>query len=259
MDQKEEIVDTPKFFNLLSEKDQLEYRELQKRFTMENSRTQRGKRAERFEQTINVIEKFCLRNNKEEDSKRCLVCGICWVPEVNGIAINTRQFSILVRKCKSSINGSLQRLNYTTVTARAEGTRSVVGCIPELKDNHAELREWTLRKKSSYQFSTPIPAYPIAYISPQPQHGSPSPMCYRLPQHPINATQSIGTPVVAPQNYYNTINSNSNTVSYSSGIANQEAPSVTVSNEQQKSDDINRGEEDSDYDPFEIRAEDYYQ
>ena len=133
---------SPKFFHLLTPNDQIQYNLLREALSSHVCRNLRGKRLQSFIELLASIKKFCIRNDLQ-DSIRCLVCGICWVP--NGIAINTRQFGILVNKCKSSINGSLQQLGYTTLQNRSESNATITQAIPFLKDNYMELREWSIR------------------------------------------------------------------------------------------------------------------
>ena len=139
---KDEVNYSPKFLNLLSSSDQTQYHLLKEALSSHVCRNLRGKRLQAFVELLASIKKFCIRNDME-DSIRCLVYGICWVP--NGIAINTRQFGLLVNKCKSSINGSLQQLGYTTLQNRTESNSTITQAIPFLKDNFIELREWSIR------------------------------------------------------------------------------------------------------------------
>ena len=110
-----------------------------------SNKNQRNKRIETFSEALDKIKKFAVREDSD-DWKRCLVCGICWLPE--GIAINTHQLRILIFKCKSSINGSLQKMGFNVNLGRTDAANAMVNSIPFLKDNTPELRQWTVRKKS---------------------------------------------------------------------------------------------------------------
>ncbi|OHS96477.1 hypothetical protein TRFO_37333 [Tritrichomonas foetus] len=133
----------PAFFSNLSPSDQLQYHELRRRLSSKNNRYNRNKRLETFQDTLQAIQTFCVRNS-EDDWKRYLVCGICWIDE--GICINTRQLRILLGKSKSSINGALQKIGYETVPSKGNDAAPLVSKIPYLKQFFAEQRQWTIRK-----------------------------------------------------------------------------------------------------------------
>ncbi|OHT05304.1 hypothetical protein TRFO_27001 [Tritrichomonas foetus] len=135
----------PKYWNLLSETDRYQYSIMRAEMSSPSNKNQRNKRIETFTDALDKIKKFAIREDND-DWKRCLVCGICWLPE--GIAINTHQLRILIFKCKSSINGSLQKMGFNVNLGRTDAANAMVNSIPFLKDNSSELRQWTVRKKS---------------------------------------------------------------------------------------------------------------
>ena len=81
-----------------------------------------------------------------------MFCGVCWISD--GISINAHQLTILLGKCKSSINGSLHRMKYVPFPSSNQASQELIEIIPILKSNFAELRQWTLRKQVVY---TPQP------------------------------------------------------------------------------------------------------
>ena len=170
-DKKDEF--RPKFFEMLDEADQEKYRELRATLSSQMCRNRRGKRLETFGEMLGAIKNFCVRND-ENDWKRCLVCGVCFFP--TGIGINNRQLSILIDKCKSSINGSLQKMGYTAMQSRNESSESLTKAIPILKDNFNELREWTVRL---YVAATPQPHLPLYNVNTMYQYHSPMPNQYQ--------------------------------------------------------------------------------
>jgi hypothetical protein len=91
---------------------------------------------------IETVRRFCVRRDVD-DWKRCLACGICWVPD--GIAACNRQFSVLIDKCKLSIDGSLQKMGYWALQTGFETGTAVTAAIPMLRRKRSELREWTVR------------------------------------------------------------------------------------------------------------------
>jgi hypothetical protein len=82
----------------------------------------------------------------DDDWKRSLVCGLYWPATEASIAVNIRQLRFLISKCKSSINGSFQRLGFSIVPAGADGSAAILTYLPILKDSLADLRQWTIRR-----------------------------------------------------------------------------------------------------------------
>lgn len=148
---------TPKFFDQLSYEDQKSYLDLHSYLSSKECRNNRGQRLNKFSEILTTIHNFCIKND-ENDVKRCMVCGVFWLPP-KGIAINIRQLHILLDKCKSSINGSLQRMGYNPLPPKNEYFNQLCEYIPSIKNNFAESREWTIRTLSVL---TPQPEpYPV--------------------------------------------------------------------------------------------------
>lgn len=207
MEQSEASLATPKFFEMLSDGDKALYQNLRSSLSSHACRNRRGKRLENFSEMLSTIKTFCLRHD-DDDWKRCLVCGVCWLP--NGIAINTRHLSLLIDKCKSSINGSLQKMGYSTLQSRSESSGALSDTIPLLKNNFNELREWTIRQ---FIANTPTPQLtsqmPYPGFSPMPTipqtmipvaQGMTFAMT-PIPQLPIN-TMPFMYPIAMPKNMY---------------------------------------------------------
>ena len=151
----------PKHFEQLNHEDQIEYKKLKE--SLNNGRNKRGKRLEAFADMLSAVKLYAVKGD-QNDWKRCLVCGVCWID--NGIAINTRQLRLLIDKCKSSINGSLHRMGYNPTTATGDVNNSLVEKIPILKGNFPELRQWTVRQQAA---ATPQPKLPTPITSNRPQ------------------------------------------------------------------------------------------
>lgn len=139
---------TPQYWDLLSEPDRAGYNQLKHDFTAGNIKRVRNNRLETFEEILEAIRHYAERKD-DDDWKRFLVCGVCWMDQA--IAINTRQLRLLVSKCKSSINGSLQKMGYTTNMSHSESWKILFPHIPLLKDHFSELRQWTIRYKTGTQ------------------------------------------------------------------------------------------------------------
>jgi hypothetical protein len=132
----------PQYWELLADGDKATYLQLKHDFTEAGLKRGRNTRLETFDGILDTIHHFAERSD-ENDWRRFLVCGVCWLD--NGIAINTRQLRILVSKCKSSINGSLQKMGFTTSASHSESWKILFKHIPLLKDHFSELRQWTIR------------------------------------------------------------------------------------------------------------------
>ena len=182
----------PKHLDLLSEEDKALYSQLHSTLSSHICRNRRGKRLETFAEMLTMIQGFCLRGDSN-DWCRCLVCGVFWLK--NGIAVNTRQLGLLIDKCKSSINGSLQRMGYNTLPNRADSSDILIDAIPQIKTNAAEAREWTVRL---FCAATPQPSLLNYHVTTSFPFCSPAPInrtCYSVPL--INQTQ-IRPPLPAP-------------------------------------------------------------
>lgn len=138
----------------LNKDDNEYYQKLKKTLSFNVCRNCRNKRAESFNEILSTIYYFI--NRKSEDSwKRSLVCGICWYK--NYICISIRQLSYLLNKCKSSINGSLQRLFYIILPNKQKSMKILMDALPYLKHDQKLLHMWSVR-----EYVCPTPAiFPI--------------------------------------------------------------------------------------------------
>lgn len=164
----------PAFFDLLTESDKEKYDVLREELSSTDRKFKRYKRITSLQDALAAIQEYCSRGDKD-DWKRALVCGVCWMG--GDIAINTRQLRLLINKCKSSINGALAKMGFSSVPIKGDSSSQLVQAIPFLKGNFLEQRMWTVRRR---QFGSPAPigAYQIFspygaianYISPQPYY-----------------------------------------------------------------------------------------
>jgi hypothetical protein len=153
----------PMFFSLLDEADKQNYLEMRAALHASEKRFKRNKRVESLQDAITDIREFCVRH-RPDDWKRFLVCGFC--PMGQDIAINTRQFRLLVDKCKSSINGALLKMGYGTAPVKSAISASLLSYIPFLKGNFIEQRQWTVRRKIQLSPMPMRPGYPIPFVIP---------------------------------------------------------------------------------------------
>ncbi|EAY03784.1 hypothetical protein TVAG_232670 [Trichomonas vaginalis G3] len=176
--------ETPQYWELLSETDKEKYNELHQEFSSGVMKRARNGRAESFEEMLENIKKYCIRND-EDDWKRYLVCGVCWMDEA--IAINTRQLRLLVCKCKSSINGSLQKMGFSTNMAHSESWKILFPKIPLLKDHFSELRKWTIRYKPKKDGET------VHHVEEPVQNSSEE---HEEASEPVAVQQQLSSPTV---------------------------------------------------------------
>jgi hypothetical protein len=133
----------PQFTWSLSDIDTHRYCRLKTLLLANSTKVGRNRRESSFAEMLESIRGFALQGDKD-DNRRCMACGVCWLPE--GLGINTHVLRLLIPKCKSSINGSLHRLGYAGNLTRSEAAHAICDFFPSLKDNAQELRKWTVRK-----------------------------------------------------------------------------------------------------------------
>ena len=205
----------PSFWDLLSEQDKNDYKSLKLTLDANSGKRNRGHRIEAFDNILDAIRRYAERSD-ENDWKRFLVCGLCWME--NMVAINTRQLRLLISKCKSSINGSFQKLGFTTNQSHTESWKFLFDRIPLLKDNFNELRQWTIRcrnpeiknqsisitdaqitnidSENTLKMNFTIPQYRFNVIIPQQY-------IENNPQKVLISAQCIGNPNQIPQDIRN--------------------------------------------------------
>ena len=152
----------PSYFESLSYDDRKAYEDLRSVLAAPDHRYNRNKRIVTFTDMLEQIKKFCVRND-EDDWKRYLVCGICWIG--NDIAINTRQLRILLGKSKSTINGALAKMGYETLPFR-NNDNGLMDKIPFLRGNFNETRQWTVRRITAINAVSDCPT--DLFSSPEP-------------------------------------------------------------------------------------------
>lgn len=172
--QEEEPQLLPNYFDLLSIPDQNAYKKMRQELSSSSTKFKRYQRIKSLQDALTLIKTYCMRSDAD-DYKRCVVCGVCWMGW--DIAINTRQLRLLINKCKSSINGALAKMGYSTVPIKGDASASLLDSIPLLKGNFAEQRMWTVRRKLiqspspiiNQGFASPYFNFqPGLFVSPQP-------------------------------------------------------------------------------------------
>ena len=179
-------IKTPLYWDLLSDYDKSCYNKLRLAFNSNSMKRSRGHRLEKFDNILDAIRRYS-EHHDENDWRRFLVCGVCWMD--NAIAINTRQLRVMISRCKSSINGSLQKLGYITNPSHSKNWNMLFAQIPMLKDNFAEIRQWTIRiKPNQYTWNQQINQQNV--IVPTYQY-PPSNMNYNIPIQPFDNVNNI--------------------------------------------------------------------
>ena len=129
--------------SLLSDEDILTYKKLHESFCQTSQRYRRHQRMSIFTDSLLRIKRFCQKGD-EDDWKRCLVCGICWVNECV-LAVNNQRLMSFMGRSKSTINDVLTKLRFKSIPINRENEHTVTDLIPYLEKHPEELRKWTLR------------------------------------------------------------------------------------------------------------------
>jgi hypothetical protein len=132
----------PEYWPMLTGDDQKLYLELRGFLQSLLLRTTPGHISQKFHILMLHIQNYAIRGDGS-DWKRQLVCGILWMQ--NALAINTRQLSKLLGKCKSSINCGLQANGWEHTAATAADTLEISRVFPFLTSGGDEIRQWTVR------------------------------------------------------------------------------------------------------------------
>jgi hypothetical protein len=158
----------PAYWDLLDDDDRAGYHRLQEEFLDGNFRHTRNARLEQFDAILERIRQYAERGDGN-DARRFLVCGVCWLE--NAIAVNTRQLRLLVTKCKSSINGSLQKMGYTVQVSHSESWKVLFSRLPGLQGHFAELRQWSVRSRPGAALAAGVlPVFHHFQVMPMGQH-----------------------------------------------------------------------------------------
>jgi hypothetical protein len=168
----------PEFWQILSQQDQKGYLDLRD-FLDQLARHRRGARSERFDAALEAIVKY-VNHGDENDWQRSLVSGFFLM---NGaVAINARRLARLLSKCKSWVNGSLQRLGYVTNMSHSETWKALFQKIPFLVDHCDDLKQWTLRcRMPKAAMRMPKAAMRMPLVMPSGFHATTVPQPRALP------------------------------------------------------------------------------
>lgn len=132
----------PPFINQLENEDRAKYRQLRKHLNHITNKRHRNRKLKVLQNMLKEILEYAQRGDRD-DWKRCCVCGICQLSV--GLAINSHQIQYLLRRTKSSINGSLKQIGYITQVTRGDICQELKDYMPMLRGNKTELRKWSVR------------------------------------------------------------------------------------------------------------------
>lgn len=187
----------PQFFELLNKEDKKQYLFMQLTLSSPVCKNRRNHSTQTFDLILQMIKNYAVRNDCD-DWKRCIVCGIFWL-ENNQIAVNSKQLCVLLSKCKSSINGSLQALHYYKIANNLDHVKQFVKTIQMIQTHPMliELRQWTIRRFEPNEKPPATRANPIIPVA-QPQQLTPTVnLHYDVPHHDEEPqTYNNTTPIV---------------------------------------------------------------
>ncbi|OHS99603.1 hypothetical protein TRFO_33891 [Tritrichomonas foetus] len=137
------IQSIPPNWKLLSPQDMKSYQELQSEFHKDVGKSRKGERLDTFLDKLNKIKMF-IEKGDENDWKRSIVCGVFFLD--SALAIQIQQLRMLLGRCKSSINGSLQALGYSAQSNIQSLEQKFLKMIPMQFRDASDLKKWTIRK-----------------------------------------------------------------------------------------------------------------
>jgi hypothetical protein len=166
----------PQHFALLSADDAIAYNRLHCSFQQCIRKSARGERVAEFQHHLDQIRAFIQRTDTE-DWKRSLVCGVIFLD--HALCINIQQLRILIGRCKSSINGSLQMLGYSAQPQIHGVEIDLSARIPGLQLDIEEIKKWSVRRLTGPGAQPPVPLV-VPLLAPREEEKSSSP-----PEKPI--------------------------------------------------------------------------
>lgn len=198
------------------------YRKLKNMLSSHICRNCRNRRTESFNEMLSMIHYF-IHRKRDDVWKRSVICGVCWYKKY--LCVNIQQMSYLLEKCKSSINGSLQRLSLMVIQNKKQSIKILKEAIPYLKDHLDLLQKWSVREHmhqtqmfvpiipfNQFKMTNPVQySFPITNISQNMLHLS---NIISIPNE--NPMESKANSTKSESNENNNINNNDNNLNTSS-------------------------------------------
>jgi hypothetical protein len=129
----------------LSAHDQRFYSALRERFLQKRS-AEKGENALLFRSEIQTVIEF-IDHSQIGREQRSIIAGLALSGSF--ILVNTRQLKHLIRRCKSSINGSFQHMGCLAVKPKSKARECILGILPTLRTDQGAIRQWTVRFNKS--------------------------------------------------------------------------------------------------------------
>jgi len=155
----------PLYFQMLSDADQTRYAALQRRFSENRTDARKGERFDAFKDRLIMIQNF-VQSGDFDDWKRSLVCGIFFFRGF--LVVNIQQLRILLGKCKSLINGSLQQLGYCSETGTCALHEEFLSQFPPNMAHKVDMKKWSTRKQMHDEAAAPVLFQTKPFIVPLP-------------------------------------------------------------------------------------------
>ena len=130
------------YWKILSEDEKEEYVHICDTFKNEEKKTSKDKRIISFPNELSKIVSYIERSEFNKEA-RCILVGICFCGPI--LCLNNRQLKFLTCRCKSSINGSFQKLGYVSILCKSKSRDCVTTALPSLKSHPTILRQWSSR------------------------------------------------------------------------------------------------------------------
>ncbi|KAH0794337.1 hypothetical protein GPJ56_001779 [Histomonas meleagridis] len=134
------------YWKMLSEDEKEEYVRICENFKNEEKKTSKDKRIVSFPNELSILVHFIEQSEFNKEA-RCVLVGICFCGPI--LCLNNRQLKNLTCRCKSSINGSFQKLGYVSISCKSKSRDCVITALPSLKCYPILLRQWSSRYVSS--------------------------------------------------------------------------------------------------------------
>jgi hypothetical protein len=162
----QESVSTRRAWTALSHSDKDRYVQLRAQFIaafQESKSKGKALSDSTFRQEVQAVVDFTGYSELHRE-ERSIVAGLACGG--HSLAINNRELKKLLGRCKSSINGSFQRMGYSVVTACAKARECVLSLLPSLHKDAGALRQWTVRYSDNPLLTTPDHPPDFAVVAP---------------------------------------------------------------------------------------------
>jgi hypothetical protein len=141
----QESVSTRRAWTALSHNDKDRYIQLRTQFIaafQESKSKGKALSDSTFRMEVQAVVDFTGYSESHRE-ERSIVAGLACGGHC--LAINNRELKKLLGRCKSSINGSFQRMGYSVVKACTKARECVLSLLPSLHRDAGALRQWTVR------------------------------------------------------------------------------------------------------------------